>query len=108
MPFWNTSNLSIKADYDFHLGVAQATNNDIFVQLLADLHVGLKKTMAIAQSLSRVSVKSNISPDRNKQVLEEHQRIVDAIELQDEESARLAMRYHIAKIKQRIINVQKK
>ena len=105
---FEASNLSIKADYDFHLGVAQATNNDIFVQLLADLHVGLKKTMAIAQSLSRVSVKSNISPDRNKQVLEEHQRIVDAIELQDEESARLAMRYHIAKIKQRIINIQKK
>ena len=41
----------------------------------------------------------------NNEVLEEHQRIVDAIELQDEESARLAMRYHIAKIKQRIINM---
>ena len=105
---FEASNLSIKSDYDFHLGVAQATNNDIFVQLLGDLHVGLKKTMAIAQSLSRESVKSNISPNRNKQVLDEHQRIVDAIELQDEESARLAMRYHIAKIKQRIINIQKK
>ena len=105
---FEASNLSVKPDYDFHLGVAQATNNDIFVQLLGDLHVGLKKTMAIAQSLSRVSVKSNISPDRNKQVLEEHQKIVDAIELQDEESARLAMRYHISKIKQRITSIQKK
>ena len=105
---FEASNLSVKSDYDFHIGVAQATNNDIFVQLLEDLHIGLKKTMAIAQSLSRESVKNNISPNRNKQVLEEHQRIVDAIELQDEESARLAMRYHIAKIKQRIINIQKK
>ena len=62
--------------------------------------------MAIAQSLSRESIKSNISPDRNNQVLEEQQRIIDAIELQDQESARLAMRHHIAKIKQRIINIQ--
>ncbi len=103
---FEASNLSIQPDFDFHLGIAQATNNEIFVQLLEDLHIGLKKTMAIAQELSRESVRNKISPNRNNEVLEEHQRIVDAIELQDEESARLAMRYHIAKIKQRIINIQ--
>jgi len=103
---FEASNLSIQPDFDFHLGIAKATNNEIFVQLLEDLHIGLKKTMAIAQGLSRESVRSQISPNRNNEVLEEHQRIVDAIELQDEESARLAMRYHIAKIKQRIINNQ--
>lgn len=103
---FEASNLSIQPDFDFHLGIAKATNNEIFVQLLEDLHIGLKKTMAIAQELSRESVRSQISPNRNNEVLEEHQRIVDAIELQDEESARLAMRYHIAKIKQRIINNQ--
>ena len=103
---FEASNLSIQPDFDFHLGIAQATNNEIFVQLLEDLHIGLKKTMAIAQELSRESVRNKISPNRNNEVLEEHQRILDAIELQDEESARLAMRYHIAKIKQRIINIQ--
>ena len=103
---FEASNLSIQPDFDFHLGIAKATNNEICVQLLEDLHIGLKKTMAIAQELSRESVRSQISPNRNNEVLEEHQRIVDAIELQDEESARLAMRYHIAKIKQRIINNQ--
>jgi len=103
---FEASNLSVQSDFDFHLGIAQATNNEIFVQLLEDLHIGLKKTMAIAQELSRESVRNKISPNRNNEVLEEHQRIVDAIELQDEESARLAMRYHIAKIKQRIINIQ--
>ena len=103
---FEASNLSVQPDFDFHLGIARATNNEIFVQLLEDLHIGLKKTMAIAQELSRESVRNKISPNRNNDVLEEHQRIVDAIELQDEESARLAMRYHIAKIKQRIINIQ--
>jgi len=103
---FEASNLSVQPDFDFHLGIARATNNEIFVQLLEDLHIGLKKTMAIAQELSRESVRNKISPNRNNEVLEEHQRIVDAIELQDEESARLAMRYHIAKIKQRIINIQ--
>lgn len=100
--------LSIKSDFDFHLGIAEATNNKIFVQLLKDLHIGLKKTMAIAQSLSREGVISKTTPDRNKQVLHEHQRIVDAIELQDEESAKLAMRHHINKIRQRIINIENK
>ena len=100
------SNLSIQADYEFHIGIAQATNNEIFVQLLENLHIGLRKTMAIGQELSRKSVISKISPNRNKQVLEEHQRILDAIEIQDQEAARFAMRYHISKIKQRIMNVQ--
>ena len=100
------SNLSIQADYEFHIGIAQATNNEIFVQLLENLHIGLRKTMAIGQELSRESVKSQISPNRNNQVLEEHQRILDAIEIQDQEAARFAMRYHITKIKQRIMNVQ--
>lgn len=103
---FEASNLSIQPDFDFHLGIAQATNNEIFVKLLEDLHIGLKKTMAIAQELSRESVRNQISPNRNKEVLDEHQRILDAIEIQDPESARLAMRYHLAKIKQRIINVQ--
>ncbi|GGZ69670.1 FadR/GntR family transcriptional regulator [Algibacter mikhailovii] len=100
------SNLSIQADYEFHIGIAQATNNDIFVQLLENLHIGLRKTMAIGQELSRERVKSKISPERNNQVLEEHQRIIDAIEIQDQEAARFAMRYHISKIKQRIMDVQ--
>ncbi|WP_242158218.1 FadR/GntR family transcriptional regulator [Aestuariivivens sediminis] len=100
------SNLSIQADYEFHIGIAQSTNNELFVQLLKNLHIGLRKTMAIGQELSRKSVLSKISPNRNKQVLEEHQRIIDAIEIQDQEAARFAMRYHMLKIKQRIMSVK--
>ena len=99
--------LSIHSDYKFHIGIAKATNNEIFVQLLENIHIGLTKTMAIAQGLSRESVKDATSPNRNNEVLEEHQRILDAIELQDPEGARLAMRHHISKIKQRIINIAK-
>jgi DNA-binding FadR family transcriptional regulator len=100
------SNLSIQSDFKFHLSIAKATNNKIFVQLLEDIHIGLKKTMAIAQSLSRESIINKTSPDRNNKILEEHQRILDAIEIQDQEAARLAMRNHIARIKQRLINDQ--
>lgn len=103
---FEASNLSIQADYEFHIGIAQATNNEMFVQLLEDFHIGLRKTMAIAQELSRERVLSQASPDRNNQVLDEHQRILDAIEIQDQEAARFAMRYHISKIKQRLIDVQ--
>ncbi len=48
--------LSIQPDFDFHVGIAAATGNEIFVQLLENLHIGLKKTMAVAQNLSRESV----------------------------------------------------
>jgi len=97
--------LSIQPDFDFHVAIAEATGNEIFVQLLEDLHIGLKKTMAVAQNLSRESVAKNINPDRNNQVLDEHRRILDAIELQDQEAARLAMRNHIARIRQRLMNL---
>ena len=96
--------LSIHADYKFHIGIAKATNNEIFVQLLENIHIGLTKTMAIAQRLSREKVRINTLSDRNKKVLEEHQRILEAIELQKPEEARLAMRDHISKVKERIIN----
>jgi DNA-binding FadR family transcriptional regulator len=81
-------NLSIKPDYNFHLGIAKASNNAFFAQLLEDSNIGLKKTMAIAQSLSRQQVKSNISTERKKEVLSEHQKIIETIESLDELSAR--------------------
>lgn len=102
---FSAANLSVQSDYEFHMGIAHATNNEIFVQLLENLHFGLKKTMAITQGLSRESIKNQTDPDRNNLVLEEHQRIIDAIEIQDQEAARFAMRYHITKVKQRLINV---
>lgn len=102
---FDASNLSVPSDFEFHMGIADATNNGIFVTLLKNLHFGLRKTMVITQSLSRESVKNQIDPDRNRHVLDEHQRILDAIEVQDPEAARLAMRYHIAKVKQRLINI---
>ena len=102
---FESQKLSIEADYNFHVEIARATGNEIFVQLLEDFHIGLKKTMVIAQNLSRESVKNEINSSRNVEVLSEHQKILDAIELQDKEAARLAMQYHIAKIKQRVINI---
>jgi len=103
---YSAGKLSIESDYDFHVGIAKAANNEIFVQLLEDSHIGLKKTMAIAQNLSRENIKNDGFSNRNKIVLEEHRRIIEAVELQDQASARLAMRFHISRIKQRIINIQ--
>lgn len=96
---------SVQADFEFHMEIAKATGNEIFVQLLEDFHIGLKKTMAVAQNLSRESVNKGINPERNIDVLLEHQKILEAIEAQDQEAARLAMRHHISNIKQRIINI---
>lgn len=100
------ANLSVPSDFEFHIGIAKATNNEIFVILLENLHFGLAKTMAITQGFSWENVRNQNQPDRMQQVLAEHHNILNAIEVQDQEAARIAMRYHIAKVKQRLINMQ--
>ena len=100
------SNLSVPSDFEFHMGIARATNNEIFSTLLENLHFGLRKTMSITQSFSWENVRNQSEPNRIQQVLEEHLNILNAIEIQDQEAARIAMRYHIAKVKQRLINMQ--
>jgi len=99
-------NLSVPSDFEFHMGIARATNNEIFPTLLENLHFGLRKTMSITQSFTWENVKNQSEPNRIQQVLEEHLNILNAIEVQDPEAARIAMRYHIAKVKQRLINMQ--
>ncbi|WP_373516437.1 FadR/GntR family transcriptional regulator [Pricia sp.] len=103
---FNESNLSVPSDFEFHIGIARATNNEIFVTLLENLHFGLRKIMTITQSFSWENVRNQKQPDRIQQVLKEHQNILNAIEVQDPEAARIAMRYHISKVKQRLINIQ--
>lgn len=103
---FNESNLSVLSDFEFHIGIARATNNETFVTLLENLHFGLKNIMSITQSFTLENVRNQTQPDRIQRVLEEHQSILNAIKVQDQQAARIAMRYHISKVKQRLINLQ--
>jgi DNA-binding FadR family transcriptional regulator len=81
--------LAVEADFAFHMAVAAATNNRYFVDSLARFG---------ARAIPR-SQFPTLPGASDKQyllgVLEEHDRILEAIAEQDAEAARAAMREHL-------------
>lgn len=73
---------------DFHLAVAQSSNNPYFVRIMG--HV----SSVIRDAVRTLRFRSS-GTSRVKAIREEHQRIVDAIERQDANAARQAMRDHL-------------
>lgn len=80
---------TIDADFEFHLAIAEATNNRYFIDTL---------TRFGKRSIPRGQFPT--LPDANNEnylqgVLAEHERILEAIADQDPEAARAAMREHL-------------
>lgn len=86
-----------EADFDFHIAVAKAAGNDIFVSILSSLHIAIGTSMRIALGITKSG-----SPERMRRVWEEHEAIYDAIVAKDPEAADLAMRYHLNRARRRI------
>jgi GntR family transcriptional repressor for pyruvate dehydrogenase complex len=87
---------AVGPDLQFHLEVARASQNGHFTRLLASL----------GQSViprARLQAESPGAPQRDYlwRVHREHESIVDAIEAQDAEAARAAMRTHLANSRER-------
>ncbi|WP_420839934.1 FadR/GntR family transcriptional regulator [Allorhizobium sonneratiae] len=84
-----------RADFDFHLAIARATNNSFYIDAMQSFG---------ASAIPRAKL-PNLASSRSEtylnQVVEEHGRIADAISGQDAEAARKAMRLHIENSQQR-------
>ena len=91
-----------RADYEFHRAVAQASGNVLFADLLEMLGAAIQGGMTIALGLTRAG-----SRDRVRRVLEEHEAIAEAIEQGDADGADLAMRHHLGRARQRVIDKQR-
>ncbi len=89
--------LADKADYDFHIAIAQATGNDFFVSILSSLNSAIQSGMRVALSISKRG-----SQERIRKISEEHRAIVDAISTGDPVGADLSMRYHIHRARSRV------
>jgi DNA-binding FadR family transcriptional regulator len=74
-------------DADFHLGIARASGNGLFVRLIEDLRQQLQDQ---AQAVS--------APDRAIQAAREHRSILEAIHSQDKAKAVEAMREHLESV----------
>jgi DNA-binding FadR family transcriptional regulator len=86
-----------QADLAFHMAIARAGGNEIFVTILNSLHEVMAKSMRVALNITRGG-----SAERAKKVLSEHRQIYDAIIGRDGNSAELMMRYHLHQARQRV------
>jgi DNA-binding FadR family transcriptional regulator len=77
-------------DMAFHRAIAEATDNELFPRLLAELQDLMRGSMAMGLGLTRIGTSL-----RRQQVLKEHWQIADAIKEQDAEAAALCMRFHL-------------
>jgi len=88
---------AVAPDFQFHLEIAKATQNQHFVELMATLG-----GMMIPRA--RLEPPGPLTPEREaylRRVNGEHENIVDAISRQDPEGARAAMRTHLANSRER-------
>jgi GntR family transcriptional regulator, transcriptional repressor for pyruvate dehydrogenase complex len=82
--------LGDEIDMEFHMSVAAASHNSNFVNALKAANDIITVSMKI---LRTITLERPI--ERRKRVLEEHARVVSAVEARDPEAAREAMRHHI-------------
>lgn len=85
------------ADFDFHLAVAEASGNEVFVTLLNAIRDQVERAITVAQSITRGGTQARV--DR---VALEHRQIYDAIVARDVEAAGLSMSYHLLQSRQRV------
>jgi DNA-binding FadR family transcriptional regulator len=88
---------AVGPDFQFHLEIARATQNVRF----ADLMATLGGTMIPRARLENAQPASPEAQDYLRRVNLEHESILQAIERQDPEGARAAMRTHLANSKER-------
>ncbi|RMX08839.1 FadR family transcriptional regulator [Corticibacter populi] len=88
---------TIAHDMAFHLGIAQASGNPYFRDILA--HFG---TLLIPRTRIPSIQASEHEPDYLRRVNREHEEIYNAIKRQDADSARAAMRIHLTNSRERL------
>lgn len=90
---------TLEADFQFHLEIARATENDLFEKQLVFLKPDMLGTMRIASSITVTR-----SDDRKNVVMQEHRNIYQAISAGDGELAKLYMHYHLVSVRNRIVD----
>jgi GntR family transcriptional regulator, transcriptional repressor for pyruvate dehydrogenase complex len=90
--------LGIQQDIDYHLAIARASRNQLFVQTLDALALHTFNGMNITRNLSLTRNRKRLTL-----VQEEHHRILEAIRAGDDEAARSVMRTHIDNARHRAL-----
>jgi len=88
-------------DIAFHDAIAIAAGNEYFPGLLKDLRRPVIETMNIGLELARER-----APARRLRVVEEHTRILNAIIVEDSDSAASYMKYHLLQARAALLDAQ--
>ncbi|MET4799316.1 FadR/GntR family transcriptional regulator [Bradyrhizobium sp. LB11.1] len=89
--------LGVEEDLLFHRTIAEASGNRFFVETLTSLREQIAIGVNLNRNLSLIQPRGRIL--RGQQ---EHRRVFEAVEAQDEEGARRAMRTHVDNARKRI------
>ncbi len=89
------------ADYRFHLEIARATGNDRFAELMTTLGVTMIPRVRLGAQTAVAPGAAGLQRDYLRRVNDEHEWIYAAIVARDAETARAAMRTHLARGRER-------
>jgi DNA-binding FadR family transcriptional regulator len=92
---------SVAADFQFHLEIARATQNDHFADLMATLGAQIIPRARLEPATELDEPRRLERQAYMRRVNAEHESILDAIARQDAESARAAMRTHLSNSRER-------
>ncbi|MCL6700264.1 FadR/GntR family transcriptional regulator [Pseudomonas sp. T1.Ur] len=92
-----TDDDSARADFEFHLQIAQCTGNSFFIDAMA--HVG-HTLLAVVQQAGPVATGEN-----RALVVREREQVYAALARRDAEAARASMRLHLINMQQRVRGV---
>lgn len=87
-------NLGLDEDFDFHVLVAAASQNDYFVSALKSLKPVIYQGMLLARTPSNVNVVEKLGA-----INQQHRLVYEAIAARDVDGARQAMRDHLNRCK---------
>jgi len=89
-----------EADLAFHMSIAHASGNELYVSVLESILEPVQGFMRLALNLTRTGTQQ-----RSMLVMAEHEAIVQAIVKQDGEQARIAMLYHLGQARGRLVGL---
>lgn len=88
---------SVAADYEFHIAIAAASGNEVFIQMLECTRESIEQGIDVAQKLTREGSQARVDT-----VMREHRQILEAIRAGDSEAAGVYMSYHLLQARTRI------
>jgi GntR family transcriptional regulator, transcriptional repressor for pyruvate dehydrogenase complex len=89
-----------QADLAFHMALVKASHNQMLINLMNSVSEIMMQAMRETRKLLH-------TPEGTERLLQEHQRILDAIETRDEDKAREAMLAHLNNVEESLANFMK-